>query len=304
MHRGPKTAVAAISAALTLLAGSCSTDTASEVDAQAEASTIPEAFTKLPSTRAVGDCAPGSGVTAQDGVVTIATDSPSYQPWFVDGDPSNGKGYEGAVAREVVEKLGYGPDQVQFETVGFNDALAPGEKNFDFAIDQFTIVDTRRETVDFSSPYYAVTQSVLALKNSPAARAKSLADLAPFRLGAQVGSTSFDAITQTVQPRQAPVSFTTTDDAKAALAAGDIDALVVDIPTGFQITANEVKDSVLVGQFPRPNAVTEFFGLVLEKNSPLTACVSAAVDSLYADGTLDALAAEWITDTGGAHVLD
>ncbi len=224
--------------------------------------------------------------------------------WFVDNTPSNGKGFEGAVARAVVDKLGYNADQVRFTTVAFNDALKPGPKDFDFDVNQFTVSGDRRENVDFSSPYYAVAQSVIASRGSKAAEAKNLADLAGYRLGAQTGSTSLAAITDTIVPTTAPREFATTDDAKAALAAGEIDALVVDIPTGFHITENELPGSVIVGQFPRPNAVTEFFGFVLEKNSPLTACVSAAVDALYADGTLERLATEWITDSADAPVLE
>ncbi|MBX9147483.1 ABC transporter substrate-binding protein [Rhodococcus qingshengii] len=289
--------------ACSILLGSCSSQP--EAPAAADTTTtVPEAFTKLPSTTAVDKCGPQSGTTLEDGVLTIATDSPAYAPWFVDNTPSNGKGLEGAVARAVVDKLGYNTDQVRFTTVAFNDALKPGPKDFDFDVNQFTISGDRRANVDFSSPYYAVAQSVIASRGSKAAGAKNLADLAGYRLGAQTGSTSLAAITDTIVPTTAPREFATTDDAKAALAAGEIDALVVDIPTGFHITENELPGSVIVGQFPRPNAVTEFFGFVLEKNSPLTACVSAAVDALYADGTLERLATEWITDSADAPVLE
>lgn len=303
MHHGPRSAtLTAVAAVAVLILSSCSSTDA--VDTHAAATALPEAFTKLPSTAAMDDCGPGSGTTFEDGVITVATSSPGYEPWFVDGDPSNGKGYEGAVARAVANRLGYGPEQTKYVTVAFNDALTGGEKLFDFDIDQFTIADNRRDAVDFSSPYYAVAQAVLAMGGTPASRARSLADLMPYRLGAQIGSTSLTAITETIRSGLAPTAFATNDEAKAALADGRIDALVVDIPTGFQIARNEIDGSVLVGQFPRPNAVTEFFGLVLEKDSPLTPCVSAAVDSLYADGTLDTLAGEWITDIAGASVLD
>lgn len=296
-------AVTAIFASAILLS-SCSTQPESAAAVPETTTSIPEAFTKLPSTAAVTECGPGSGTTTNDGTLTIATGSPSYEPWFHDGDPSNGQGFEGAVARAVTEKLGYNPDQVTFTSVAFNDALKPGSKDFDFALDQFTISGDRRESVDFSSPYYAVAQSVIALQNNGAAQATDLNSLTQYRLGAQAGSTSLLAITETISPSTPPRSYANTDEAKAALAAGEIDALVVDIPTGFHITETELPQSVIVGQFPRPNAVTEFFGAVLEKNSPLTACVSAAVDSLYADGTLEALATEWITDTADAKILD
>ncbi len=293
----------ALVAAVALLLGSCADSNTADADGTSSPR-VPEAYTKLPPTQAIADCRPGSGKTVRDGFLTIATDNPAYPPWFIDDDPANGKGFEGAVARIVSEKLGYPHDKVSFISVPFDTALEPGKKTFDFDINQFTIIDDRREAVDFSSPYYAVAQSVVATANNPAARAESLAALSAFRLGAQRGSTSFTAIVETLHPAIAPVEFATNDDAKAALAARQIDALVADIPTGFQIAASQVPGSVLVGQFPRPNQVTEFFGLVLEKGSSLTPCVTAAVDSLYADGTLDQLADRWIAATAGARILE
>ncbi|MBM4597923.1 transporter substrate-binding domain-containing protein [Rhodococcus hoagii] len=248
-------------------------------------------------------CGPGGGLTWAPDVLTIATDDPAHAPWVIDNDPANGLGYEGAVARAVSERLGYAPDQVRFSRVAFDDALAPGPKNFDFDINQFTIVTDRRDSVDFSAPYYPVAQSVVALSTNPAAQSRSLADLTELRLGAQRNSTSLAAIEGTIRPGRTPMAFDSTDTAKAALLAGEVDAIVVDLPTGFHITEEQIPGSVIVGQFPRPNDVTEFYGVVLEKDSPLTGCVSAALDGLYDDGTLDALIARWLTDSAGARVL-
>ncbi len=250
-----------------------------------------------------GTCGPGGGLTWAPGVLTIATDEPAYAPWIVDNDPANGLGYEGAVARAVSERLGYAPEQLRFTRVGFEEAMAPGPKTFDFDINQVTIAGDRRDSVDFSSPYYAVAQSVIALSTNHAAKSRSLADLTELSLGAQRNSTSLAAIEGTIRPLQAPTSFDTTDAAKAALQSGEVDAIVVDLPTGFHITEEQIPGSVIVGQFPRPNDVTEFYGAVLEKDSPLTGCVSAALDGLYDDGTLDKLIAQWLTDSAGARVL-
>lgn len=276
----------------------------SDTGSATSSTTVGPAFTKLPPTGAATTCGPDSGATHEAGTLTIATDSPAYEPWFTDNDPANGKGFEGAVARSVASKLGYSPDTTKFVSVAFDEALQPGDKAFDFDINQFTILDTRREAVDFSSPYYAVAQSIVAMADNPAAKVEALSELGAFKLGAQRGSTSLAAIVETLQPTTPALEFATNDEAKAALQAGTIDALVVDIPTGFEIAASQIPGSVLVGQFPRPNEVTEFFGLVLQKGSKLTACVSAAVDALFQDGTLDKLAKEWLADTAGAKVLE
>jgi polar amino acid transport system substrate-binding protein len=292
-----------LTTAAVLAAGGCSVG-GSNADSAQPPNAVPSAVTKLPSTAAVGGCGPDSDVTVAPGTLTIATDSPAYEPWFVGDDPSNGKGFEGAVAKAVYQKLGYRADQVRFVRVPWADAIAPGTKNFDFDINQVTVVGERRDAVDFSSPYYAVAQSVVAIAGTPAARVHNLNDLTHYRMGAMAGSTSLAAISGTLRPTTEPATFATNDEAEAALAAGRIDALVVDIPTGYQITEDEMPNSVLVGQFPRPNTVTEFFGLVLEKDSRLTPCASAAVDGLYADGTLDELSQTWLIDSAGVPILE
>ncbi|MFD6674869.1 transporter substrate-binding domain-containing protein [Rhodococcus zopfii] len=289
--------------AAAVILAACTASTESNPPATSTTSSIAPAVTRIPPTDAVDDCGPGSGTTRADGVLVVATDDPAYAPWFVDNDPANRQGYEGAVAAAVAERLGYTPAQVRFERVGFNDAIAPGAKSFDVALGQVTIVDTRREAVDLSTPYYAVGQAIVARQGSPAAAATSLADLSGMKLGAQQSSTSLSAITDTIHAAAEPVAFETTDDAKAALAGRSVDGIVVDLPTGFEII-EQMPGTVLVGQFPRPNEVTEFFGMVLEKGSSLTPCVSAAIDGLYGDGTLDAFAAQWLAGSAGAPVLE
>ncbi|MDG4764726.1 ABC transporter substrate-binding protein [Solwaraspora sp. WMMD406] len=241
--------------------------------------------------------------TIVPGTLTVGTDQPAYPPWFVDDAPESGAGFEGAVAYAVANQLGYEPDEVTWVRVPFNTAIAPGPKSFDFDINQFSITEERRAAVDFSSPYYDVTQAVIALEATPAAAATSLADLKGIALGAQVGTTSYRAITEVVAPDTEPAVFNNNDDAKAALRNGTIDALVLDLPTAFYVTAAEIDDARIVGQLAQPSGEPEQFGLVLDKGSPLTSCVSAAVDELRSNGTLADLEAEWLADVAGAPVL-
>jgi polar amino acid transport system substrate-binding protein len=241
--------------------------------------------------------------TQTPGTLTITTDKPAYEPWFVDDDPANGKGYEGAVAAAVAEKLGFTPDEVVWTRTRFDAAIAPGPKDWDFDINQFSITEERKQAVDFSSPYYDASQAVITTGDSPAADAASIADLKPLKIGAQVGTTSYDAILAAIDPDEQPAVFNTNDDAKQALENGQIDALVVDLPTAFYITAAELDDGKIVGQLPETGGAQDQFGLVLDKGSALTPCVSAAVDALRDDGTLDRLADEWLSEAGGAPVL-
>ncbi|MEU9116662.1 ABC transporter substrate-binding protein [Streptomyces sp. NPDC048483] len=248
-------------------------------------------------------CDHGKLATVASGTLTVGTDKPAYAPWFVDDDPANGKGFESAVAYAVAKQLGYGKGAVRWQTVPFNNAFAPGEKKFDFDINQISISASRKHAVAFSSGYYDVRQAVVALKGSRAAKAKSAADLKGAKLGAQVGTTSLDVINDTIRPSQSPAVFQKNDLAKSALKNGQVDAIVVDLPTAFYITSAEVKDAEIVGQFRSGGTAREQFGLVLDKESRITGCVTAAVDALRKDGTLAALEKKWLTDAVAAPVL-
>ncbi|MFF8873999.1 ABC transporter substrate-binding protein [Streptomyces massasporeus] len=248
-------------------------------------------------------CEKGELATRTSGKLTIATDEPAYEPWFKDGKPANGKGFESAVAYAVAEQLGYGKDKVAWQTVPFNKAFAPGEKTFDFDINQVSVSEERKKAVDFSSGYYDVRQAVVALKGSKAAKAKSVADLKGVKLGAQVGTTSLNYIDGVVKPKQAAAVYAKNDQAKSALKNGQVDAIVVDLPTAFYITGAEITDATIVGQFAHQGGTPEQFGLVLDKGSALTSCVSRAVDALREDGTLAKIEQQWLSDAVDAPVL-
>ena len=251
---------------------------------------------------AAATCTPASLSTHTPGTLTVATDSPAYEPWFSNNKPSNGKGFESAVAFAVAKQLGYTPEQVKWVTASFNSVIAPTPKKYDFDINEVSITPARAKAVDFSTGYYDVAQSVITLKGSKIANAKSIADLHGAKLGAQQGTTSLDAITGVIKPGTTPAEYPTNDLAVQALKNGQIDGLVVDLPTGLYITAAELDNSIIVGQLP-VTGTPEQFGLVLTKASPLTSCVSKAVDALRADGTLTALQQQWLTTSAGAPEL-
>jgi polar amino acid transport system substrate-binding protein len=247
-------------------------------------------------------CPPGALNTKTAGKLTVATDNPAYEPWVVDNKPENGKGFESAVAYQVAQRLGYPAANVVWTRVPFNNAIAPGPKTYDMDINQFSITDERKQAVDFSSPYYLVRQTVITLKGTKIVGATAIADLKDAKLGAQVGTTSYQAITDVIKPTTKAQVFNSNDDAKKALQNGTIDGLVVDLPTAFYMTGAELDNGVIVGQLPQVG-VPEQFGIVLDKNSPLTPCVKQAVDQLRQDGTLAVLEKTWLAGTSGAKEL-
>lgn len=255
-----------------------------------------------PSAPADASCEKSSLTTKTPGKLTIGTDEPAYEPWFTGNKPENGEGFESAVAYAVAERLGYARTEVVWSRVKFENAIAPGPKDFDFDINQFSITEERKQAVDFSAPYYLVRQTVIALKSSKIAGRTTLADLKDAKLGAQVGTTSYQAITDVIKPGPQPQVFNTNDDAKKALQNGQIDGLVVDLPTAFYITGAELTDATIVGQVPQVG-VPETFGLVLDKGSRLTGCVGRAVTELREAGTLGELEKKWLAQVAGAPEL-
>ncbi|MCS0603301.1 ABC transporter substrate-binding protein [Streptomyces sp. LP11] len=293
MHPAPRAARRAVVAVVTALLATA-VGCAPQPEEKASAS---------PSGSAAKSCARGELATKASGKLTVATDEPAYEPWFKDDKPANGQGFESAVAYAVAKRLGYDKSAVVWQSVPFNKAFAPGVKDFDFDINQVSISDERRKAVDFSSGYYDVRQAVVALKGSTAAKATSLTDLKNLKLGAQVGTTSLDYIDDVVQPKRQAAVYAKNDQAKSALRNGQVDAIVTDLPTAFYITAAEVTNAKIVGQFENQGGTPEQFGLVLDKGSALTSCVSGAVDALRKDGTLAKLEKQWLSDAVDAPVL-
>ncbi len=255
--------------------------------------------TPIPSGDATAHADPASCAADKvmtGGTLTIGTDSPAYAPWFNGNDPSNGKGYESAVAYAVAERLGFTGDQVTWVKVPFNNSYKPGPKDFDFDINQISISAARAQVVDFSDSYYDAAQAVVALEGTAGAEATSLADLKDLRLGAQTGTTSLTAIREIIVPDDEPLVFEDTNVAKQALKNDQVDAILADLPTAFFISAVEIPGSVLVGQFQPDTGEQEQFGMLFEKGNPLVECVNGALAEMTDDGTLADLQQEWLSD--------
>jgi polar amino acid transport system substrate-binding protein len=285
-------------AGLLLSACSSSDDTAAET-ATAE-TTMEESAAESAAT---DECAAENLTTISPGMLTIGTDTPAYPPYFVDDDPTNGEGFESAVAYAVASQLGFAPTDIKWEVVPFNSSYAPGDKNFDFDINQISITPERSEVVDFSDGYYTVNQAVVAFNDSPIAGATTIAELKDAKLGAQVGTTSLDFVTEVVQPTTEPYVFNDTNDAKSALQNGQIDGIVVDLPTAYYVTAAEFDNSKIVGQFAA-TAGGEEFGLLFQKGNPLVTCVNKALATLRDSGELQEIQDAWLAGTTAPYFTE
>ena len=245
---------------------------------------------------ATPEAAPNELQTITAGKLTIGTGLPAYEPWVVGDAPENAEGFEAAVAYAVAAELGFAPEDVVWVRTTFEEAIAPGAKNFDFNLQQYTITEERKANVDFSDPYYTTTQTVITVAGSAAENATSLADLKELLVGAASATTSFTAIEEFITPTAGAQAFNSNDDAKAALQSGQLDALVVDLPTALYLTCCDLTDGKILGQITGAEG-GDSFGLVLDKGSALTAAVNAAIKALRDNGTLAEIEKKWLTDT-------
>ncbi len=255
------------------------------------------------SSSASSECTPGELATVESGVLTVATGEPAYYPWVIDDAPESGEGFEAAVAYAVAEELGYSAEQVKWIRTTFDGAIAPGPKEFDFNIQQYSITDERKEVVDFSSPYYKANQAIVSFKGSKIEGITDVLGLASVdaKLGAAVATTSLTVIEDLGIN---PSVYNDNAGAVTALKNKQIDGIVVDLPTAFYLAAVEIPDGIIVGQIDGSDSGDQGFGLLLSKDNPITGCVSGAVDAITANGTLAAITEEWLADSAGAPVLD
>jgi polar amino acid transport system substrate-binding protein len=254
---------------------------------------------------AIPGCAKASLNLVEEGKLSLATDNPAFPPWWGGApkkpwevsNPASGKGYESAVAYAVAKQLGFAKGQVTWRAVPFNNSFRPGDKPFDFYMAQVSFAPERARNVSFSNSYYFVNQAVVANAGTVISRVRTVAGLRPYKLGAQVGTTSYSYITRFIRPSQTPAVYDSNNDAISALNAGQIDGIVVDLPTAFFVVAVQLDDGTIVGKLPQ-RGPRERFGMVFEKGNPLVRCVNRALGRLWANGTIKAIQRKYLAQAG------
>jgi polar amino acid transport system substrate-binding protein len=246
-------------------------------------------------------CTPAKMETHSGETLTIATDKPAYPPYFENDEPENGEGFEGAVGYAIGEQLGYAKNQIKWTVEPFDSSYAPGPKNFDFDLNEISITPVREKAVDFSAPYYTAKQAVVVLEGSEAAKAKSLAELKETKFGVQINTTSLKAVEEFIEPSSKPEVFNSSGDVVTALKNGQVEAVVVDLPTALYLTEAQVENASIIGQFG--NAEGEEWGALLAKESPLTDCVSGAIEALEESGELEKITQRWMSQAANAPEL-
>jgi polar amino acid transport system substrate-binding protein len=302
MRTSPRATTLSAIAASALLMMACSTGSSPSASAtQSGAGT--------PSASEVAACTPDTLQTRTPGTFTVGTDNPAFPPYFDPpkkgekatdpwelGDPTNGRGFESAMAYALADELGYSKAQVSWVPVAFNNAIAPGAKDFDVYLAQVSYTADRTKAVDLSEGYFFSNQALVTTKGSPLASAKTIADVAKYQLGAAGNTTSLTYIQDKIQPAKEARVYDDNTAAKAGLEAGQVDGVVFDLATAYYIVNVEMDNGVLVGQFPSDPADKEHFSFVLDLDSPLTDCVNQALLTMGENGELDTIAEDWLKD--------
>lgn len=245
-----------------------------------------------------------TGKTLAEGKLTIGTGNPAFSPWVENDAPESGEGFEAAVAYAVATQLGFSAENVSWVRTSFDEAIQPGAKNFDFNLQQYSITDERKQTVSFSDPYYTTNQAIVGYADSAAASATTVAELQGLKFGVQSGTTSLEFLNTVVMPTNEPYVYDDNAAAKAALEAKQIDAIVVDLPTAFYISAVEIEGTKVIGQFPAgEGTVADQFGLVFDLDNPLVECVNIALAALKESGELATIEQTWLSDKTSAPVI-
>jgi len=230
-----------------------------------------------------------------------------FPPWMGVGDevfdvPESKTGFEGALVFELAAKLGFSDDQVVFVRTVFDDAIAPGPKDWDFNIQQYSITEAREEVVDFSDSYYTTRQALVTLAGSSVLGVTSLGDLADARLGAAIGTTSFDFIEDVIKPSQDASVYGDNIDAISSLVAGQLDGILVDLPTAYFMTAVQIPEQgaegIIVAQFEASTQDPDEYGMLFDDGNTLVSCVNAALGELKDEGRLQALEDQWLAQGG------
>jgi polar amino acid transport system substrate-binding protein len=303
MRRSTLAIVSVLVLGLALVAAGCGgkKGSSSSSSSASESTTGGAAEAEGGATADAAACTPAKMETHSAETLTIATDKPAYPPYFENDEPENGEGFEGAVGYAIGEQLGYTKGQIKWTVEPFDSSYAPGPKNFDFDLNEISITPVREKAVDFSAPYYTAKQAVVALEGSEAAKAKTLADLKDTKFGVQINTTSLKAVEEFIEPSSKPEVFNSSGDVVTALKNGQVEAVVVDLPTALYLTEAQVENATIVGQFG--NAEGEEWGALLGHESPLTDCVTGAIEGLEESGELEKITQRWMSQAANAPEL-
>jgi polar amino acid transport system substrate-binding protein len=303
----PTTTEAAAAEEVTETSAAEATETSAAEATETTAAAVTETTAAATETTAAAAASSGSaqecaaGKTITDGTLTIATGEPAFPPYVIDDKPESGEGFEAAVAAAVAKEMGFAPASTKWVRTTFDAAIAPGPKDFDFNLQQYTVTAERKAVVDFSDGYYSAAQAVFGLSDSAAASAKTVADLQKLKIGVAAGTTSLTYAEETIKPTEAVQVFNDNAAVKTALQSKQIDAVVADLPTALFITGVEIEGTKVFGQIA--GSGSEEFGLLLSKDNPLTECVNLAIGALKTSGELDTITTKWMSEFTSAPVI-
>ncbi len=226
------------------------------------------------------------------GKLTVGTGDPVYPPWMLNNDPASGEGFENGLVYELAAEMGFDADDVVWVGQTFDQAIAPGDKPYDFAIQQISVTEARKQIVSFSQVYFQPEKAVITLPGSPLEDATSYADLRDARWGATIGTTDNDYLVNVLGVTEASI-YNEQVDVFQAMRAGQIDGTLISLPTALYVTAVQVPEANIVALLP-PDENDRGHGLLFEYNNPLIPWVDDALTAVIDRGVVEDLKAEYL----------
>ena len=225
--------------------------------------------------------------TSSNGTLVVGTNA-AFPPFEYVGDDGNPDGFDIALIKAIGDKIGM---EVQIQDMEFDSLVSSIGGKIDVAIAGMTVTEERKNTVDFSDPYYEAVQAVLVPKGSSIATADDLKNL---KIGVQLGTTG-EFIADEIEG--ATVSaYNKAVDAVNDLNNGRVDCVIVD-KNPAEVFGAQFSDKVDVVSGTNFDFEPENYAIALPKgNTELADKINNALKELKADGTYDSLVKKYIEE--------
>jgi polar amino acid transport system substrate-binding protein len=223
-----------------------------------------------------------------DGVLTVGTELPAPPFWIGEDYDSLTGGFEVDLAKEVAKRLNLG--STKFVEMPFTGLVAGQQCPCDIDFSQVTITEDRAKVAQFTEPYFDANQGILVKKGTKVA---NLEEAKGLRWGAQVQTTGASYISDTIKPTSEARLYDRTVDAFTALSAGQVDAVLLDVPIVLgAVKEGQIPDGEVVGQFE----TGEQYGAVVNKGSENLAAFNQVITTLKSEGFIDQLFKKYFAD--------
>ena len=223
--------------------------------------------------------------TVKPGVLSVRPSLPAPGYWNGDTPDTIKDGFEYCLAANIAHRAGL--DKIDVVIRSFPQVISGQAKGFDIALSQTTITEARKKVVDFTEPYFHADQGILVKKGANVTND----NIASLNLGARQGTTTLQYLLDHIKPEQQPKVYVDNAPMYAALAAGQVDAILYDTPNVLARAKASNGKLEVVGRYD----TQEYWGGLVNKGSPNMDAFNKVLRELKEDGTIQRLTDKYLT---------